>query len=118
MKIEQISISVFEQKTNTAYVDMVETALGASQRWQVKHQRQSEAQSQKQIHVLHVLTDSGVEGVCTVGDARYPTMQLDDLEQLRIMALGEDPLARQKLFAKLHAATRFMFTRLAVAHLD
>ena len=111
MKIEQISISVFEQKTNTAYVDMVETALGASQRWQVKHQRQSEAQSQKQIHVLHVLTDSGVEGVCTVGDARYPTMQLDDLEQLRIMALGEDPLARQKLFAKLHAATRFMFTR-------
>jgi L-alanine-DL-glutamate epimerase-like enolase superfamily enzyme len=64
-----------------------------------------------QTHVLHVRTDEGVEGVCTVGDARYTTMRLQDLEQLRILTLGEDPFDRERLNAKLLAATRGMFAK-------
>ena len=50
-------------------------------------------------------------GVCTVGDARYTTMRMDELEQLRIMTIGADPCDRERLNAKLRAATRSMFTR-------
>ncbi len=63
------------------------------------------------MHVLHVFTDEGVEGICTVGDARYTTMRQDDLEQLRLLAVGEDPFDRERLNSKLHAATRRMFAR-------
>ncbi len=67
--------------------------------------------SAEQIHVLHVKTDEGVEGVCTVGDARYTTMRPEDLEQLRLLAIDEDPFDRERLAQKLHKATRGMFTR-------
>ena len=107
MKIEDISLSVFECATNTSYFDLAEEVHGARRRWRP----QQHSKPHSQIHVLHVRTDSGVEGVCTVGDARYPTMRPDELEQLRVLALEADPLARQRLFAKLHAATRSMFTR-------
>ena len=64
-----------------------------------------------QVHVMHVLTDEGVEGVCTVGDARYTTIRTEDLEQLRILALGADPCDRERLNSKLQAATRTMFAK-------
>lgn len=65
---------------------------------------------QGEIHVLHVKTDEGIEGICTVGDARYTTMRGEDLEQLRVLAIGEDPFDRERLFDKCTAATRGMFT--------
>ncbi len=60
--------------------------------------------------MLHVYTDSGIEGVCTVGDARYTTMRHIDLEHLRHLAIGEDPMERERLDSKLRAATRHIFT--------
>ena len=38
-----------------------------------------------------------IEGVGTVGDARYATLSRQDLGQLRIMVLGGDPLDRDHL---------------------
>lgn len=107
MKIDNISLSVFDQPSNTGRFDLVEEAKGANRRWR----RKPHSQAQGQIHVLHVHTDSGIEGVCTVGDARYTTMHLQDLSQLRILALGEDAFDRERLFSKLHAATRGMFAK-------
>ena len=73
--------------------------------------RRGVGQTTEQVHVLHVKTDEGIEGVCTVGDARYTTMRSEDLEQLRLLVVGEDPLERERLYQKLQAATRGMFTR-------
>jgi L-alanine-DL-glutamate epimerase-like enolase superfamily enzyme len=106
MKIKEIKISVFEIAGNTARFDLVEVVNGAHRRWRRKHH----SSPQEHIHLLHVRTDEGIEGVCTVGDARYTTMRQADLEQLRILTLGEDPFDRERLNAKLHAATRSMFT--------
>jgi L-alanine-DL-glutamate epimerase-like enolase superfamily enzyme len=107
MKIETITLSIFELPGNTATFDLVEAEQGAQRRWLPTRQQRT----QEAIHVLHVRTDEGVEGVCTVGDARYTTMRKEELEQLRILTIGEDPLDRERLNAKLNAATRTMFSR-------
>lgn len=107
MKIRAINISVFELPANSGLFQMEETGQGARKRWA----RRSAGKSTEHVHVLHVKTDEGIEGVCTVGDARYTTMRRDDLEQLRLLAVGEDPFERERLAQKLHKATRGMFTR-------
>lgn len=61
---------------------------------------------------MHVSTDEGIEGMCTVGDVRYTALAVDDLEQLRLLVIGEDPFDRERLYARLRRATRHMFTGL------
>ena len=107
MKITAIELSIFELPTNTARFDLEEVAYGRRTRWQSRGHGRIDAP----IHVLHVLTDAGIEGICTVGDARYQTMRREELEQLRIMAVGHDPFDRERLDAKLRFATRSMFSR-------
>ena len=106
MKIERIELSVFETRANTGRFDLeqIEAAPGYK-RWV----RRGRPTPPGEIHVLHGWAD-GVEGMCTVGDARYSTMRSEDLEQLRVLALGESALDRERLFDKMHAATRGMFT--------
>lgn len=107
MKIASIKISVFDMPSNTGRFDLREVEQGAWRRW--VHVRSTRLQDA--VHVLHVFTDEDLEGTCTVGDARYTTMRQDDLEQLRILAVGENPFDRERLNAKLRAATRGMFAR-------
>lgn len=107
MKIDAIKISVFEKAGNTGQFDLTEIEHGAYRRWIPSNR----TVTRETVHVMHVLTDESVEGVCTVGDARYTTMRYEDLEQLRILAIGEDPFDRERLNAKLRAATRSMFSR-------
>jgi L-alanine-DL-glutamate epimerase-like enolase superfamily enzyme len=107
LKIRALNVSVFELPANTGRFQMEEVGQGARRRWV----RRSAGQTTEQVHVLHVKTDEGIEGVCTVGDARYTTMRAEDLEQLRLLVVGEDPLERERLYQKLQAATRGMFTR-------
>ncbi len=107
MKIDNIYISVFDQPSNTGRFDLWEEVSGAERRWR----RKPHSQAQGHIHVLHVHTDAGIEGVCTVGDARYTTMLPKDLEQLRILTLGENAFDRERLHSKLRAATRGMFAK-------
>ena len=81
---------------------MIGEPYGYRQRWQ----RQKYSRQTDPIHVLHVLTD---EGMCTVGNARYTSIRARDLEHLRALTLDEDPLKREHLDSKPHAATRHMF---------
>lgn len=106
MKIDRVAISVFELPTNTAICSMREVPYGARTRWQ----QQAHSHQPDIAHVLHVYTDEGIEGLCTVGDARYTAMRARDLEHLRALTVGEDPLQRDRLDAKLRAATRHIFT--------
>lgn len=106
MKITEIRLSVFELPANTTLFDLERVETGADRRWV---RRPGPAQSET-IQLLHVFTDAGVEGICTVGDARYTTMRPFDLDQLRQLAIGADPRDREFLYHKLNAATRSMFT--------
>jgi L-alanine-DL-glutamate epimerase-like enolase superfamily enzyme len=107
MKIQEISLSVFENQSNTGLFELVEVPAGEGRtRWV----RQGHSSPTRELHVLHVRTDDGVEGVCTIGDARYTRMRTEDLEQLRLLAVGEDPTDRARLYSKCKAATRGMFT--------
>ena len=105
MKITEIKISVFEMTGVITPFDLVESGRAGHRRW--RHQPRPPKQSH--MHVLHVRTDEGLEGVCPVGDGRYMTMPVPTLEQLRILALGEDPLDRERLFQKMKHATRQAF---------
>ena len=107
MKITAIKLSVFELPATTPLFDLEQVPYGHRTRWQACGHRRAEAP----IHVLHVLTDEGLEGICTVGDARYQTMRREELEALRIMAIGQDPLDREQLDDKLRWATRSLFSR-------
>lgn len=107
MIIESISLSVFELPVNTPLFDTEEHVTRGNARWV----RTATRAGTETIHVLHVRTSDGIEGMCTVGDARYTTMRPEDLEQLRFMTVGRNPLAREYLDAKLRMATRSIFTR-------
>ena len=107
MKIDSVSISVFEATRITNLFQLEVEAVGASRRWLRRHHSNMSGE----VHVLHVHTDEDIEGICTVGDARYLTMRPQDLEQLRIMTVGESPFDREYLHAKLDNAARGMFTR-------
>jgi L-alanine-DL-glutamate epimerase-like enolase superfamily enzyme len=101
MKITAVTLSLFELTAVTRRFRLTESGG----RWRTDFQ----PRGREQIHVLHVMTDEGLEGVCTVGDARYTQMKAEDLEQLRLLTLGEDPLDRARLAAKLAAAQRQAF---------
>ena len=107
MKIDSIKISVFENEGNTSRFALREVEHGAYRRW-LPH---DQVRTREGLHVLHVQTDEGIEGVCTVGDARYTTIRREDLEELRVLAIGEDPFDRERLYGKMRAATRSMFAR-------
>ncbi len=101
MKITGLKLSVFELPAITRRFRLERTGGG----WKPAY----EPRGTEQVHVLHVATDEGLEGVCTVGDARYTRMDPDRLEDLRLLTIGEDPLQREALFAKLAGAARLLF---------
>ncbi len=107
MKISEIKLSVLALPSSTPLFSLDEEMVGTQRRWQ----RRSHGPAEDHIHVLHVRTDEGVEGVCTVGDARYTAMRPADLAQLRLLAIGEDPFDRERLDEKLRVATRGIFSK-------
>ena len=107
MKITDIRLSVFESTSNTGRFRLEQEDTGRKRKRWV---RRPDSSVQDEIHVLYVETDEGIEGVCTVGDARYTTMRKLDLEQLRVLAVGEDPNDRERLYDMCQIATRGMFT--------
>ena len=108
MRIERIELSVFEVEGNTPRFDLDEVQLpDGRRRWR----RRPVRTPVDEVHVLHVRTDDGLEGICTVGDARYTRIRADELEALRILTIGADAADRDRLCDKLDAATRGLFTR-------
>ena len=106
MRITGINVSVFELPRETRLMRLVEEGPAADRRWKG---RPAGGGSRGPFHVLHVMTDEGIEGTCTVGDVRYTVMPREALDQLRLLAVGADPLERQHLYGKTRAATRSMF---------
>ncbi len=106
MKITDIRISVFQLPTQTPFFNLRLHTQNGREAWRSVQTRPHP----DECHVLHVGTDEGIEGICTVGDARYTAMRHLDLEHLRHLAIREDPLNRARLNSKIRAASRHMFT--------
>lgn len=105
MKIDAIEISVFELPIHPESIELVGVETSSGYQWQ----RGSASRGLIPVQVMRVRTDAGIDGVCTVGDWRYTEMQPRQLNQLRTLAVGENPLERERLYLKLTAATRPTF---------
>lgn len=103
MKITSIEISVFELPISPATTHLIESAPAPDLRWKPEFLGGDPVP----VQVIRVSTDEGIDGVCTVGDWRYTEMTWRQLAQLRELAIGEDPLNRDRLNSKLNAASRF-----------
>lgn len=107
MKITQITLTVLHLPGNTSLFSLEEAGVGVERRWMPR----SQGSADDHIHLLRVQTDAGIEGICTVGDARYTQLRRAELEELRLLCLGENPFDRERLAEKLTAATRGMFSK-------
>jgi L-alanine-DL-glutamate epimerase-like enolase superfamily enzyme len=101
MKIKDIKVSEFEIKDNTPRFKL-RKINEAREKYDLKSPT-------GYLHVMHVITDEGLEGICTVGDARYTTMTENALAHLKHLTVGEDPTKREYLFDMLTKATRMGF---------
>ena len=104
MKIESIEISVFELPMYPSVTRVVEFGSSSTPRWKQAFPPGGDVP----VQVIKVLTDQGIEGVCTVGDWRYAELNWQQIATLRELAVGEDPLDRNRLWSKLSAASRFL----------
>lgn len=107
MRITQISLTVLQLPGNTSLFSLEEAGIGTRRHWIPR----GKGAADDHIHLLRVQTDGGIEGICTVGDARYTQLRRVELEQLRLLCIGENPFDRERLTEKLTAATRGMFSR-------
>ena len=105
MKITEVKVSVLELAGASRMFDLITMPRLRRKPW--IHDLRS--QERGLIQVMHVLTDEGIEGVCTVGQVGDATITKETLEQLRLLVVGEDPLAREKLYQKLHGGTRWVY---------
>ena len=103
MKIESIEISVFELPMYRSTIRAMNTGTASAPRWQSS----SASSGLIPVQIIHVKTDEGVEGICTVGDWRYTEMTPQQLDQLRQVTIGEDPLNRERIYSKLRSVARF-----------
>ncbi|MQG56413.1 MAG: hypothetical protein FI709_00660, partial [SAR202 cluster bacterium] len=103
MKIESIEISVFELPMYRSTIRAMNTGADSTPRWQ----NSTASSGLAPVQVIRVRTDDGVDGVCTVGDWRYTEMSPQQLDQLRQLTIGEDPLNRDRIYSRLRSLARF-----------
>lgn len=106
MKITNVKLSILEMDDWGASYDLVKLSGQRRERWL----HSAAASSRKRYeYVLHVETDEGVEGVCTTPGDGPSCIRADDVEQLKVLTVGEDPLKREHLYQKLHQGTRWVY---------
>ncbi len=105
MKIESIHLSVLDLPGRSSLFSLARAREDGRFYWRSRTLGPAESE----IHVLHVRTTEGIEGVCTVGDARYSTLRPIELEHMRALAVGHDALDKKGLRDLLHHAARTAF---------
>ena len=86
MKIEAIHLSVLDLPGRSSLFSLTRSREDGRFYWR----SQTQGPAETEIHVLHVRTTEGIEGICTVGDARYSTLRPIELEHMRALAVGHD----------------------------
>ena len=105
MKITGLKLSILEVPDATRVFQLGSLPGMRRTRWI----HQSSTSSSGYTQVMHVETDEGITGICTAGEGVAGRINRDMFEQLRAIAIGEDPLARERLYQKLHTGTRWVY---------
>ena len=103
MKITDVKVTVVELPGSGSVLQIV--PVPDRRRLRYTHQRIATAGQNHELF-LRVLTDEGIEGVCT---ASSPGMTRDRLELLKTQVVGADPLKREELWQRLHHGTRWVY---------
>ena len=103
MKITSVEISVFELPMYPTITQVVPVGNPADLRWQQAFPKGGLVP----VQIMQVITDEGINGICTVGDWRYTELNWRQIAQLRELVIGENPLKRELLLSKLRAVSRF-----------
>ena len=103
MKITSVDISVFELPMYPTITKVVRVGNPADLRWQ----QAFPTGGRGPVQIMQVITDEGINGICTVGDWRYTELTWRQIVQLRELVIGENPLKRELLISKLKAVSRF-----------
>ncbi|HEV2125186.1 MAG TPA: enolase C-terminal domain-like protein [Chloroflexota bacterium] len=102
MQITDVKVTVVELSGTGSVLEIIPVP---DRRLRYTHRRR-ETGTQNTELFLRVLTDEGVEGVCT---ASSPGMSRDRLELLKTQVIGSDPLRREELYQRLHHGTRWVY---------
>ncbi len=105
MKIIDVKISVFEIPNQNRIFDLYLLEGTQRDRWLHRHASSSPGHA----HIMRVMTDEGIDGVCTVTQRTLGDIEKNLMAQLRHVVIGENPLYREKLYQKLHTGTRWVY---------
>jgi L-alanine-DL-glutamate epimerase-like enolase superfamily enzyme len=103
MKITDVKVTVVELSGTGRVLEIV--PVPDPRRLRYTHRRIGTGAPNHELF-LRVLTDEGIEGVCT---ASSPSMTRDRLELLKTQVIGSDPLRREELYQRLHHGTRWVY---------
>jgi L-alanine-DL-glutamate epimerase-like enolase superfamily enzyme len=102
MRITDVKLTVVEMSGTGSMLEIVPVP---DRRLRYTHRRKPTTSQSTELF-LRVLTDEGIEGVCT---ASSPGMSRDRLELLKTQVIGTDPLRREDLYQRLHHGTRWVY---------
>ncbi len=114
MKITNVRLSVLETDQPVRQFELIKLPGQQRERWLHAPPSNTGARSgpttpRQHEFVLHVDTDEGITGHCTAISDGVASLTKHDLEQLRGLVVGEDPLYREHLYQKLHQGTRWVY---------
>ncbi len=114
MKITNVRLTVLETDQPALRFELIKLPGQHRERWlhgphsRTKVESGSATRRQHEF-VLHVDTDEGITGHCTAISDGVASLTKHDVEQLRGLVVGENPLYREHLYQKLHQGTRWVY---------
>lgn len=112
MKITSLRLSVLESDQSTRDYELIKLPDQIRERWLHSPSTISVEDNKKNLQkefVLHIDTDEGITGHCTAISQGMGTFTKNDLELLRTLVIGENPLHREHIYQKLHQGTRWVY---------
>ena len=114
MKITNVRLTVLETDQPVRQFELIKLPGQQRERWLHAPPSSTGAESgsatrRQHEFVLHVDTDEGITGHCTAISDGVASLNRNDVEQLRGLVIGEDPLYREHLYQKLHQGTRWLY---------
>ena len=103
MRITDLKVTVVELAGPGRSLEII--PIGDPCRLRYSHRATPTAERAREMY-LRVLTDEGIEGVCTCS---YPELTPAVLEILKTQVIGADPLRREEIYQKLHRGTRWVY---------